>query len=90
MCYNKTDQGGTLVNAKQTLRTKDIYLNKLIAFKDIEAVIAMTDIRHCGKSRLLKLMIEHLKENEISVTNIIEMNCESHDSNNLTADELYH
>ena len=61
------------MNPKQTLRKRDIYLNKLIAFKDTEPVKIITGIRRCGKSSLLKLMVEHLKENKISTSNIIEI-----------------
>ena len=78
------------MNPKQTLRKRNIYLNKLIAFKDTEPVKVITGIRRCGKSSLLKLMVEHLKENGISASNIIEMNFESHDFKDMTADELYH
>lgn len=78
------------MNPKQTLRKRDIYLNKLIAFKDTEPVKVVTGIRRCGKSSLLKLMVEHLKESGIPAANIIEMNFESHDFKDMTADELYH
>lgn len=78
------------MNPNQTLRKRDIYLNKLIAFKDTEPVKVVTGIRRSGKSSLLKLMVEHLKETGISVTNIIEMNFESYDFKDMTADELYH
>ena len=74
----------------QVLRKRDIYLNKLIAFKDTEPVKVVTGIRRCGKSSLLKLMVEHLKENGISASSIIEMNFESHEFKDMTADELYH
>ena len=78
------------MNPKQTLRKRDIYLNKLIAFKDTEPVKVVTGIRRCGKSSLLKLMVAHLKENGISAERIIEMNFESHAFKDMTADELYH
>ena len=78
------------MNPKQTLRKRDLYLNKLIAFKDTEPVKVVTGIRRCGKSSLLKLMIEHLKTSGISTTNIIEINFESYDFKDMTADELYH
>ena len=78
------------MNPKQTLRKRDIYLNKLIAFKDTEPVKVVTGIRRCGKSSLLKLMVAHLKENGIPAERIIEMNFESHAFKDMTADELYH
>ena len=78
------------MNPKKTLRKRDCYLNKLIAFKDTEPVKVVTGIRRCGKSSLLKLMVEHLKENGVSDSNILEMNFESFDFKNMSADELYH
>ena len=44
------------------LKRRDIYLNKLIGFRDTEPVKVVTGIRRCGKSSLLKLMIQHLKD----------------------------
>lgn len=78
------------MNPNQKLRNRDCYLNKLIAFKDTEPVKVVTGVRRCGKSSLLKLMVEHLKENGISPENIIEMNFESYEFKDMTADELYH
>jgi len=90
LCYNILSKGGILMNPKQALRKRDIYLNKLIAFKDTEPVKVVTGIRRCGKSSLLKLMVEHLKESGVPVTSIIEMNFESYEFKDMTADELYH
>ena len=58
------------------LKKRDVYLNKLVAFRDTEPVKVITGIRRCGKSSLLKLMVEHLKETGISADQIIEMNFE--------------
>lgn len=77
------------MNPKQVLRKRDHYLNKLIAFQDTEPVKVVTGIRRCGKSSLLKLMIAHLKECGVSASNIVEMNFESHDFKDMTADEFY-
>ena len=41
------------------LKKRDLYLNKLIAFRDTEPVKVVTGIRRCGKSSLLKLMAEY-------------------------------
>lgn len=78
------------MNPEQKLRKRDIYLNKLIAFKDTEPVKVITGIRRCGKSSLLKLMVKHLKENGVPADNIIEMNFESYDFKDMSADQLYH
>lgn len=72
-----------------TLKKRDLYLNKLIAFKDTEPVKVITGIRRCGKSSLLKLMAYHLKENGITADQILEMNFESHAFKNMSSDDLY-
>lgn len=72
------------------LKKRDLYLNKLIAFRDTEPVKVVTGIRRCGKSSLLKLMAEHLKETGVEEEQIIEMNFESHEFKKMSADEFYH
>ena len=74
----------------QELKKRDIYLNKLIGFKDTEPVKVITGIRRCGKSSLLKLMIQHLKDTGILPEQIIDMNFESFDFRNMNADDIYH
>ena len=70
-------------------KNRDLYLNKLIAFQDTEPVKVVTGIRRCGKSSLLKLMIQHLLDIGVSEEQIVEMNFESHDYKDLTSDGLY-
>lgn len=77
------------MNLKTDLKRRDLYLNKLIAFKDMEPVKVVTGIRRCGKSSLLKLMVVHLKVNGVLDDQIIEMNFESYEYKKMTADELY-
>lgn len=72
------------------LKKRNQYLKKLIGFQDTELVKVITGIRRCGKSSLLKLMIQHLKESGIQPEQIVEMNFESHDFRNMTSDEVYH
>ena len=62
---------------KNTLRKRDLYLNQMIAFQDTELIKVMTGIRRCGKSSLMKLMAEHLRENGVADDQILEMNFES-------------
>lgn len=71
-------------------KNRDLYLNKLIAFQDMEPVKVVTGIRRCGKSSLLKLMIQHLLDTGVSEEQIVEMNFESHVFKDMTADSLYH
>lgn len=70
-------------------KNRDLYLNKLIAFQDTEPVKVVTGIRRCGKSSLLKLMIQHLLDTGVPKEQIVEMNFESHDYKDLTSDGLY-
>lgn len=71
------------------LKKRDQYLRKLIGFQDTEPVKVITGIRRCGKSSLLKLMIQHLRESGIEPEQIVEMNFESHNFRNMTSDEVY-
>ena len=72
------------------LKSRDHYLNKLIAFRDTEPVKVVTGIRRCGKSSLLKLMVQHLKDTGVEEDQIIEMNFESHEFKKMNADDFYY
>ena len=71
------------------LRQRDSYLNKLIGFQDTEPVKMITGIRRCGKSSLLKLMVQHLKNTGVLPEQILEMNFESFDFRRMNADDIY-
>ena len=71
------------------IKKRDLYLNKIIAFQDTEPVKVVTGIRRCGKSSLLKLMVAHLKEREITDEQIVEMNFESYAFKNMNSDSFY-
>lgn len=77
------------MNPSRKLKKRDRYLEKLIGFQDTELVKIVTGIRRCGKSSLLKLMIQHLKETGVLDEQIVEMNFESYDLRNMTADSVY-
>lgn len=79
-----------MLKKEQALKNRDFYLRKLIAFQDTEPVKIITGIRRCGKSSLLKLMIQHLKKSGISEEQIISMNFESMDYRNMTVTDCYH
>ncbi len=78
-----------MVISHHELKKRDLYLNKLIAFQDTEPVKVVTGIRRCGKSSLLKLMIQHLEDTGIANEQIIEINFESYDHKDMDSDELY-
>ncbi|MCL1808430.1 MAG: ATP-binding protein [Clostridiales bacterium] len=71
------------------LRSRDLYLNRLIAFQDTEPVKIVTGIRRCGKSSLMKLMARHLRESGLEDEQIIEINFESMEFRSMSAQSLY-
>lgn len=62
---------------KNKLRKRDLYLKRMIAFQDTEMIKVVTGIRRCGKSSLMKLMAQHLRESGVADDQILEMNFES-------------
>lgn len=55
---------------------RELYMNKLLAYKDTEFIKVITGIRRCGKSSLLKLFMEKILEDKKNA-NVIYMNFES-------------
>lgn len=53
------------------------YLEKLIAWKDKQLIKIVTDVRRCGKSMLLEIYRNYLKEHEIEEEQIISINSRS-------------
>ena len=89
LCYTNTARRCLQLIDTHKLKKRDIYLNKIIAFRDTEPVKVVTGIRRCGKSSLLKLMVEYLKETGVAENQIIEMNFESHEFKKMSADDFY-
>ncbi|MBR1616636.1 ATP-binding protein [bacterium] len=67
---------------------RPIYLNQLINFKDKEFIKVITGIRRCGKSSLLELFAQYLKEQGVKEDNILQINFEDLKYNNMTYLEL--
>lgn len=61
----------------KTLKNRDLYLNRMIGFQDTEMIKVITGIRRCGKSSLMKLMANHLRDCDVKDDQILEMNFES-------------
>lgn len=62
---------------KNRLRKRDLYLKRMIAFQDTEMIKVVNGIRRCGKSSLMKLMAQHLRNSGVTDDQILEMNFES-------------
>lgn len=78
-----------MFNEIHSLKKRDFYLKKLIAFQDTEPVKVITGIRRCGKSSIMKLMIRHLRESGISDEQIIAMNFESMEYRSMDVKSFY-
>lgn len=78
-----------MFETSSNLKSRDFYLNKLIAFQDTEPVKVITGIRRCGKSSIMKLMVRHLHNGGISEDQIIEMNFESMEYRNMDVMTFY-
>ncbi len=78
-----------MLRYERKLKTRNIYLNQLIAFKDKEPVKVITGIRRCGKSSLLKLMQEYLLNSGVKEDQIIAINFESLEFQEMNYKELY-
>lgn len=66
------------------MKNRDLYLKKLIQFKNKPFIKVITGIRRCGKSSLLTLFENYLIENGIEKEKIIRMNFESFDFEEIT------
>lgn len=71
------------------LKNRDLYLNKVTAFRDTDPVKVVTGIRRCGKSSVLDLMAEYLRRDGVSDDQIIKMNFESFEFRDMTSRDFY-
>ena len=71
------------------LRNRTRYLKQLISFQDTDLIKVVTGIRRCGKSSLLELMEEHLRENGVAAEQIVSMNFESMQYADMDSKALY-
>lgn len=78
-----------MLRYERKLKTRNIYLNQLIAFQDKEPIKVITGIRRCGKSSLLKLMQKHLLNSGVKQDQIIAINFESLEFQEMNYKELY-
>lgn len=71
------------------MKKRPIYLNQLIKFKDKDLIKVITGIRRCGKSSLMELFSNYLKEQGISEDCILKINFEDLKYENMSYKELH-
>lgn len=74
---------------KTNLISRELYLRQLRAFRDTDMIKVLTGIRRCGKSSLMKLMAQWLRDNGVEDKQIIEINFESMRFSEMTVEEFY-
>ena len=70
-------------------KQRNIYLDRLLSFKDQEPIKIITGIRRCGKSTVMKLMIQYLIEHDTPSEQIIYMNFESNQFDEFDRKQVY-
>ncbi|HBD94417.1 MAG: ATPase [Spirochaetes bacterium GWF1_31_7] len=69
---------------------REMYLNKLIAYKNKNLIKVITGIRRCGKSTLMEIFQGYLLENGIAENQILSINFENIDFEELTDPKILH
>lgn len=69
---------------------RPLYVDKIMAYTDTPFVKVLTGVRRCGKSTILKMIIEKLKtERNISENRIVSCRYDSMEYEDLTAKQMY-
>jgi predicted AAA+ superfamily ATPase len=53
---------------------RPMYMEKIMAYVDTPFVKILSGVRRCGKSTLLKMIVEELKKRGVSAENILHYN----------------
>ena len=69
---------------------RPLYVDKIMAYTDAPFIKVLTGIRRCGKSTILKMVMEKLRtERKIPEERIISMRFDSMEFDDMTAKEMY-
>ncbi|MBS1453982.1 MAG: ATP-binding protein [Lentisphaeria bacterium] len=71
------------------MKNRPLYLKELQKYRDKSVIKVVTGIRRCGKSSLLQLFVEYLKEQKVPEGRILQINFESLQYDGMTYRELY-
>lgn len=73
----------------QLMITRIDYVDKIFAFKDTPLIKILTGIRRCGKSTVMKMLIERLLKNGVPERQIISHRFDSLEYENISYTELF-
>ena len=68
---------------------RPMYVEKIMKYMDSPFVKILTGIRRCGKSTILKMIIEELKKRGISENRILSYRFDSMEYEDMTAKEMF-
>ena len=68
---------------------RPMYVDKIMAYVDTPFVKILTGVRRCGKSTILKMIIEELKKRGISDNHIVSYRFDSMEYEDMTAKDMF-
>lgn len=68
---------------------RPIYVEKILAYTDTPFVKILTGVRRCGKSTILKMIMENLRERGIPEDRIVSYRFDSMEYEDMTAKQMY-
>lgn len=68
---------------------RPLYVDKIMAYTDTPFVKILTGIRRCGKSTILKMIMERLRDCEIPENRIVSYRFDSMEYEDMTAKQMY-
>ena len=69
---------------------RPMYIERIMAYTDTPFVKVLTGVRRCGKSTILKMIMEKLqKERKVPAKQIVSMRFDSMEYEDMTAKEMY-
>ena len=68
---------------------RPIYVDKIMAFTDTPLVKILTGVRRCGKSTILKMIMEKLRQRGVPEERIVSFRFDSMEYEDMTAKQMY-
>ena len=72
-----------------TIIYRPIYVDKIMAFTDTPFVKILTGVRRCGKSTILKMIMEKLRQRGVPEERIVSFRFDSMEYEDMTAKQMY-